>query len=180
MRSKLLLATLAVLCVNLLAISDAQSAPASFSFLVDGTDGVYGAPGSTLVLATQTVESEEVGRSCQVSIDVHNNESVRQGTDLLVSSAGVSLTAANVEALAGDAPEVPLGSLVLGATVTGSVRFGPRGEASTAATIVVDCPDAPITPTPPPTVSPDTVVRGAEVSAVEVAGVMVVQPSFTG
>jgi hypothetical protein len=187
MKSKLLVATLAVLSVSVVAMSDAQSAPASFSFTIDGNpdgNGVSGPHGSVLVLATKNVDPTLVGRTCSVTLDVHNNDSVRQGTDLLISSAGVSLTALNVEATRGDAPPVVIGDLVLGSTVTGAVRFGAAddgnndglGSASVAATIRVSCPDLPTTPT----VSPDTVTRAPRPEVQVEAEVVVVSPSFTG
>ena len=182
MKSKLLVATLAACCVSVFVIADAQSAPASFSFIVDATQGVFGAPGSSTVLATQTVDSSVVGRSCQVTVDVHNNDSVRQGTDLLfVSSTGVSLTAANVEGVAGDAPPTVVGELMLGPTLTVSVRFGPEGAASVGATIIVECPDVSPTTTlaPTATTQPALAVGGAEVAR-DVSDLVVAQPTFTG
>jgi hypothetical protein len=183
MKSKLLLATLAVLCVSVFGISQAQSAPATFSFDIDGTEGVFGDPGTTVVLGSHTVESSLVGRSCSVTVDVHNNDSVREGTDILVASGTTTLTLANVEHLPGNAPPAAVGTLVLGSTVTGSVRFGPAGATSVAATIVVDCPDVPTTTTTtaPPTTT-TTQVAGTVVTRTEVvvAGVVAVQPRLTG
>ena len=98
MKTKLSLVLAAVICVGAFTISEAQSAPASFNFDVNGTAGVFGDPGTSLVLATQPVDSTLIGRSCQITIDVHNNDSVRQGTDIVVASSGASLTAENVEA----------------------------------------------------------------------------------
>jgi hypothetical protein len=175
MKSKVLVATLAACGISLFAISDAHPAPVSFSFDIDATQGVFGSPGSTTVLATETVDSSVVGRSCQVTIDVHNNESVRQGTDVLISSANATLTATNVEAIAGDAPPAVLGQLVLGGTVAGAVRFGPEGAASVRATITVDCPDV----APTTTTQPATVVGGVGVTR-EAADVVAAQPALAG
>jgi hypothetical protein len=185
MKTKIATILAAVICVGAFAISEAQSAPVSFNFEVDGTSGVFGTPGTTLVLATQTVDSPLVGRSCQVTVDVHNNDSIREGTDLIVTSGGASLEADNTEAEAGDAPPEVLGNLTLGSTITGSVRFGPEGAASVGATIIVDCPDVPTTTTVAPTtttVAPTTTTVGPQVGGevVSVGGVVVVQPTFTG
>jgi hypothetical protein len=176
MKTKLSLVLAAVICVGAFAISEAQSASASFQFTVSAEGGVFGAPGTSLLLSTEPVDSSLVGRSCQVTIDVHNNDSVREGTDIVVASSGGSLTAANVEAVAGDEPPAVLGSIVLGSTVTGSVVFGPQGAASASATIMIDCPDVPTTTT---TTTP-TEVSPTEASNVQVAGVVVVSPTFTG
>ena len=183
MKTKLSVILAAVICVGAFAISEAQSAPVSFNFDVNGTGGVFGPPDSSLVLATQTVDSSVIGRSCQITIDVHNNDSVRAGTDIVIASGGASVTAPEVEAVAGDAPPAVLGNLVLGSTVTGSVVFGPEGQASVAATIMVDCPDVPTTtttttlPTTPTTQPPQV---GPAQASVAVAGVVVVSPTFTG
>jgi hypothetical protein len=185
MKTKLSAILAAVICVGAFAISEAQSAPVSFSFDVNGTGGVFGAPGTSLVLATHSVDSSVIGRSCQVTVDVHNNDSVREGTEIVIASSGASVTAPEVEAQAGDAPPAVLGNLVLGSTVTGSVVFGPEGQASVAATIIIDCPDVPTTTTTtttttaPPQVSPAQ-VSPAQASNVSVAGVVVVSPRFTG
>jgi hypothetical protein len=147
---------------------------------VDATGGVFGAPGSTKVLATQGIGASLVGVVCQVTITDRNNESVRQGTDIVVSSGGASLTAEDVEAVAGPTPPVVLGELTLGAIVTVSVRFGPEGQASVAATITFECRSTSTTPAPSPTVLPATGVQQARSSPVAVGDVSVAQPSFTG
>jgi hypothetical protein len=184
MRYRLFLATTAVLCVGVFVASAAHSAPESFSFDVDGTQGVFGGPGTTLLLGQVAVGASLVGRSCQITLDAHNNDSVREGTDLVVGSNGVTVTATNVEHRVGDAAPAFLGKLVLGPSVTVSLRFGPEGAASVAATVIVDCPDVPTTSTPPTTtlaptaaISPGTAITPGRPS---VAGVVAVQPRFTG
>ena len=106
-----------------------------------------------LVLGTHTVESSLVGRSCQVTVDVHNNESIWPGNDILVVSGSTTLTLEDVEQAPGNAPPADVGDLVLASTVTGSVRFGPDGTTSLSTTIVIECPDVPTTTT---TTSPPT------------------------
>ena len=135
------------------------------------------------MLGSHPVDASLVGRTCQVSVNPHNNDSVREGTELLVSSNGVTVTMANVEHSVGDAAPEILGKLTLGATVSLSLRFGPEGSASVGATVVVDCPDVPTTTlapnvvTPPATVSAGTAVTPSPTS---VGGVVVAQPRFTG
>jgi hypothetical protein len=97
----------------------------------------------------------------------------------------VSLTAANVERAAGDAPPAVLGQLALGTTVTVSVRFGPEGSASVGATIIVDCPDVQVAPGTATRPAPATATPPApEVEGVTVSralpDVVVTQPNFTG
>ena len=189
MRSKVLLVITAALCTSIFAASAAHSAPGSFSFTVDATQGVFGDPGTTIVLDTHVVDASLVGRACDVTVDPHNNDSVREGTDLLVSSNGVTLTVANAEHRAGDAAPAVLGNLTLGGTVSLSLRFGPEGAASVGATVIVDCPDVPTTTNPPTTtMAPGVVISPATLSpstAVTpgrptVAGIVVTQPRFTG
>jgi hypothetical protein len=190
MKAKLLLAMTAVLSAGVFAASAAHSAPESFSFGVDATQGVFGDPGSTRVLGTRAVDAPLVRRACQVTVATHNNDSVREGTDVLVSSNNATLTVANVEHSTGDAA-ADAGSLVLGDTVTISLRFGPEGSISVGATVIVACPDVATTTLPPTTsVVPGVVVSpgaaaGSPATAVtptrpSVAGVVVSQPRFTG
>ena len=188
MRSKALLVVTAALCASLFVTSAAHSAPESFSFTGDATKGVFGDPGATTVLGTHEVDSSQIGRSCRVTVDPRNNDSVREGTDLLVSSNGATLTAANVEHSVGNATPAVLGNLTLGGTVSLSLRFGPEGSASVAATVIVDCPDVPTTTTPPTTTMAPSVVASpgtaspstVSASRPAVAGVVVTQPRFTG
>jgi hypothetical protein len=186
MKSKLLLLMTALLCVGVFAASAAHSASESFSFSVDTTQGIFGDPGSTTVLATHAVDEALVGRACQLTFDVHNNDSVRGGTDFLVTSNGLTLTVPDVERNAGDAAPAVVGDLALGATVTISLRFGPEGAASVSATAIVDCPDTPTTTPPPPTTVVPSVVVSPAASARPAAtpqpsaAVVVAQPRFTG
>jgi len=92
MKSKLLLLVTVLLCVGLFAASAAHSASESFSFSIDATQGIFGDPGSTAVLGTHAVDASLIGHVCQLTVDVHNNASVREGTDLLVTSNGVKKT----------------------------------------------------------------------------------------
>ena len=158
MKSKMLLVMTTLLCASVLAASAAHSASESFSLSVDSTQGVFGGPGSTTVLDAHAVPASLVGRVCQVTADVHNNDSVREGTDFLVTSNGVTLTVSNVERSVGDTPPAIVGKLALGATLSVSLRFGPEGAASVGTTLLVDCPDT----LPPPTTT--LVVPGVVVS----------------
>ena len=84
--------------------------------------GVFGDPGSTTVLGTHAIDASLVGRSCQVTVDPHNNDSIREDTDLLVASDGVTLTVANVEHSVGDAGPVVTGNVTLGALLLHTCR----------------------------------------------------------
>ena len=145
--------------------------------------GVFGAPGTSLVLATQPVDSSLIGRSCQITIDVHNNDSVREGTDIVIASSGASLTAAKVEAQARRCAAGGVGQHGVGFHGHGLGRLRSGRPASVAATIMVDCPDVPTTTTTTSTTTTTTTQPpqvGPAQATVPVAGVVVVSPTFTG
>ena len=140
-----------------LALTASSAAAASFTLSFDSTAGSFGAEGTVLELAETTTPADLVGRTCAVTIDIWNNESVHEDNDIIVASAGTSVELPDAEAQPGDPGPQPLGSLVVGATVTASIRFGPDGILSARADIVLDCPEpTPPAPPSPPTPGPST------------------------
>ena len=110
-------------------------------------------PGSVHLLATEAVAAGDVGKECSATIIATNNESIRQGTDLIVTS-GSEVIVPNIEAKAGELKT--LATIILSNTITISVRIGPDRQASVTAIVTTLCPNlGPPTSSPPvPVVKP--------------------------
>jgi hypothetical protein len=159
----------------------ALAVPAS-ALSYDETDGAFGPPGSQLVLGTEAVPDEAVGLTCDVIVDLRNNESIRQGSDITVSTGAASRLFPNTEAAAGGAGPVTI-QMVMGETLTVTLTFGPNPEFGSDAvfsgsgTVTVGpCVTPPTTPSVD--VSPEVVVAPAQ--ATRAASPVVVQPALTG
>jgi hypothetical protein len=151
----------------------------------DKDEGVYGPPGSQLLLGTEAVPTEKVGLTCDVVVDIGNNESVRPGSDITITTGSDSHLFANTEGQPGDPGPVTI-QMVMGETVSLTLTFGPNKEfdghgfdnaafSGSGTASVGACVTPP--PTPPVVVAPDVVVSPA--TAVRATPV-VVQPGFTG
>ena len=97
------------------------------AFTYDKTDGTYGPPGSQLVLGTEAVPATDVGLTCDVVVDLFNNESTRPGSDVTISTGNDSRLFSNTEATAGDPGPVTI-QMVMGETLTATLTFGPNKE----------------------------------------------------
>jgi LPXTG-motif cell wall-anchored protein len=117
-----------------------------------------GTAGAVIELASVPVPSELVGQTCNATFESENNGSIREGSDLILSSGASSLELVNVER------STPLvlttsGPLTLATALAVSVRLGPEGEFSgggAASTVI--CAEPPTTTTttiPPPPPPPD-------------------------
>lgn len=110
---------------------------------------VFGAPGSVHELGHEAVDPSNVGQTCAASITASNNESIREGSDLIVTSDGSTVTLPNVEAT----PNIDIhttATLVLGTTLVVSVRLGPEGAFSGGGAVVLTCtPPVPVAPPAP-------------------------------
>jgi hypothetical protein len=131
---------------------------------------VRDAPGSVHLVGTDTVDPDDVGRACEVSITAGNNESVHPNTDFLISSGSDQMVVPDIEREAFVTVH-KAGTLVLGDTVTVHVRLGPDGVFSGGFTISIASPcQPPDTTTAPTTTAPQDVTPTPESSAPVVAG----------
>lgn len=146
--------------------------PVAGAFTVPPVSVVNGAEGEVHLLWTEPVPANNVGQDCEVVLTRNNNESTREGTDLILESGSTSMVAENVEH--DTAPETFVGHLTLGTTVTVSVRLGPEGEYSGGADVVeTNCPvTPPATPAQPP-VQVETATQAAPPP-------VLTSPNFTG
>jgi hypothetical protein len=155
----------------------------------DETDGAYGPPGSQLVLGTEAVPAANVGLTCDVVVDLRNNESTRPGSDITITTGTDSHVFPDTEAAPGDAGPVTI-QMVMGETLTATLTFGPNHEFdghgfdnaafSGAGTVTIGACETPavgpIVVTPEaPAVSPATATRPIAAPAAVVAN-----PAFTG
>jgi hypothetical protein len=165
-------------------IIGALAVPAS-ALSYDKNDGAFGPPGSQLLLGTEAVPSSAVGLTCDVIVDIGNNESVRPGSDITVTTGTDSHTFLDTEGKAGDPGPTTI-RMVMGETVTVTLTFGPNlnvngdAEFSGAGTVEVG---ACVTPPPdvPIVVSPDVLTRPRTAPvAPTVATAVTARPAFTG
>jgi hypothetical protein len=134
---------------------------------------VVGAPGEVHLLWTEPVAADDVGKVCDVELTKENNQSVREGSDLILQSGTSTMVAENVEHETG--PATFTGTLTLGTTITVSVRLGPEVEYSGGSDVVeATCAASvpPVTPTPP--------IEVASGTTQTVATPVLVAPAFTG
>ena len=157
------LVRLAALAVGLALVGGSVAG----AFTVPPTEVLDGTEGEVRLLWTEPVAAEDVGKDCEAVLTTSNNESIREGTDIIVASGTTSLVAENVEH--DTASERVVGRLTLGTTITVSVRLGPEGLFSGGADVAdVTCPIA----------QDETVTREETVTPAPPA--VVTSPTFTG
>jgi hypothetical protein len=112
------------------------------------------APGSVHLVGSDDVDPALVGGTCDVNVNLANNQSVHPNSDLLITSGSNTVVALDVERDADAIIDTTPGLLLLeDDTITVSVRLGPDGLFSGGFTISFAC-----TPPPPPTTAPPTTV----------------------
>ncbi len=121
-----------------------------------------GPVGSIQPLVTQEVPADLVGESCNLSIEVKNNESVHPGNNLIIASGESKVTLNGVEDAA-NTTVTGSGTLKLGKTIDVSLEMGVHGQSSLGSNVTVTCEPVVTTTTsttlpPPPTVPPVTSV----------------------
>ena len=115
-----------------------------------------GEPGDVIELVTVPVEADEVGLVCQLTVTGENNGSPHPNSDLIITSAGVSLVLPDVEATP-DQITRGGGEIVLGDSVLIEVRLGSDRVFSGGLTLTSEC----AAPQPTTTVAPTTTTTAA-------------------
>ncbi len=108
----------------------------------------YGEEGEILQVTGAEVPEAYVGRTCQILGQTTNQESVHENNDLLITTAGVTLTIPNYEDegfITYDSGEI----VVLGPRIDVAVRFGPDGVTSGGFRLTVSCDGDEVTPCVP-------------------------------
>ena len=146
-------------------------ASAAGAFTVPPSSIADGNEGEIRLLWTQTVDPADVGKACEVVLVSTNNESTREGSDLIVQSGTSSMVAENVEH--STAPLTFTSTLTLGTTITVSVRLGPEGQYSGGSNVESNCPlTAPV--------AEPAVAVASEPAGVTAPVPVPVRPVFTG
>ncbi|MDH4365894.1 MAG: hypothetical protein OEY70_17595 [Acidimicrobiia bacterium] len=107
-----------------------------------------GAAGSTVTLGSTSVPAALKGQSCNLAVEIINQESVHSGNSISVSSGSSSVKIDMVEEEA-NATVKGGGVLTLDGTVEIKLTFGADGTSSIGSNLKVTCETLP--PAPPPT-----------------------------
>lgn len=161
------------------AIGAADNAlPVSWSY----DTGAFGDPGTQLVLGSASVPAGEAGLSCDVVIDIGNNESIHPDSDVTVSTGSDSVVFPNTEGQRGD-PGPVTEKMVLGDTITVTLTFGADGVFSGSGSVDLGACVSPEPPVTVPNTTPDVpvvVLNEVVVATPVVPTAVVAAPVFTG
>ena len=115
---------------------------------------IQGTPGSTVSIGTADVPADLVGQTCEITVEVVNQESIHGGNKLIVTSDGSTVEVEGIEDAAGSTTTVA-GTITLGATIDVSVYLAVDSISSLGSSLTVTC--TPLPPPPPPPPPPTTV-----------------------
>ena len=107
-----------------------------------------GAAGSTVTLGSASVPAALKGQSCNLAVEIINQESVHPGNSITISSGASTVKVEKVEEVANTTVKGG-GVLTLDATVDIKLTFGADGTSSIGSDLKVTCETLP--PAPPPT-----------------------------
>lgn len=154
-RAVVVLAMLAVLFGAAPALAD-ECQEEEILIRFDGN--VFGREGDVVQVAMVAVDAHLVGATCIGTATVENNSSAHPGNDFIITSGGTSVGIPDFERIAGKVTTAN-SALVLGESITASIRLGPHGVASLAGDTVVVvsvCRPPPTTTTTQPPVTTTT------------------------
>ncbi len=120
--------------------------------LIDVNMTLYGVEGQVIPVAVVTVDPELIGATCTGTARTENNASEHPGNDFILTSGASVAEIPNFEAVAGYITSMS-STLVLGETITASIRLGPDGVASEGIFITLACLSV---RQPPPTTTTTT------------------------
>jgi hypothetical protein len=128
------------------------------------------APGSVHLVGTDSVDPALIGGTCDVNVNLSNNQSTHPNSNLLITSGSNTVIAPDVERDADTIIDTMPGTLVLeGDTITVSVQLGEDGLFSGGFTIHFACTAPTTTTTVSPTTSPPQTAAAGE-SSISVLG----------
>jgi len=121
-------------------------------------------PGTLLPLVTEPVPEGLIGATCSGTAETQNDASPHPDNDFIISSGASAAEIHNWEATPGSVTSMS-GTVILGDTITVTLRFGEAGISSGGALIILTCaqptPETTTTTTvttPPPVVTTTTSV----------------------
>lgn len=111
---------------------------------------VKGEPGSEVELGASEVPVDLVGETCEITVEVVNQESIHPGNVLVVTSGDSSVEVEGIEDEAGSTI-TEAGTITLGDQITVTVQLGEnRTITSLGSSLTVTCTPLPPPPPPPP------------------------------
>jgi hypothetical protein len=132
-RAVVVLAVLAVLLGAAPALAD-ECQEEEILIRFDGN--VFGSEGEIVRVIEVAVDAHLVGATCLGTVTVENNSSEHPGNDFIITSGGTSVEIPDFERIAGKVTTTTQ-KLLLGGSITASIRLGPHGVASLAGDTVV-------------------------------------------
>ena len=115
---------------------------------------IRGTPGSAVEIGSADVPADLQGETCEITVEVVNQQSIHGGNKLIVESDGSSVEVEGIEDAAGSTTTVA-GTITLGATIDVSVFLAVDDISSLGSNLTVTC--TPLPPPPPPPPPPTTV-----------------------
>jgi hypothetical protein len=111
----------------------------------------WGAEGEIVFVREVPIEPTLVGATCTATAKTENNSSEHPNNDFLLTSGGVTAVIPDFEAVAGETTSMTT-TLVLGETITASIRLGEDGVTSEGLLVTLHCTTQPTatTTTQPP------------------------------
>ncbi len=132
--------------------------------IIRPTTVIYAEPGTVHTVADLPVPESLQGQPCDLRIVTQNQSSVHPGTDVSVTSGGVTSVIEGVEDTA-DARVVDTHRVTLGSDILVEVMIGPDGSSSLGFTASFECTPDQLLPTVAPAQQTTTTVTGPAVSA---------------
>lgn len=114
-----------------------------------------GAAGSSATLGSANVPAALKGQSCNLAVEIINQDSVHPGNSITISSGSSTVKIDKVE----EAPNTTVkggGVLTLDSTVEIKLTFGAEGTSSIGSDLKVTCETLPPAPPPTPVKKPPT------------------------
>ena len=159
------------MCVLAIGVTFASASVAG-AFIFSPEPIHDGVEGEVRLLWTELVDPANVGKTCDVVLVTTNNESTREGSDLIFES-GARYSSPRTSNVSRCRRRI-VGQLTLGLTINVSVRIGPEGQFSGGGfNVEATCP---LSVVPTPTILPPIETSPSAPGSPPVP----VQPTFTG
>ncbi len=114
-----------------------------------GDTAVAGQPGDVIPLGSAAVAADLVGRACEITAVVTNQESAHPGNKLIITSGDSTLELDGIEDVANEVT-TSTGTVTLGSSIDVAVMLGPdRTLSSLGSSLTVTCVALPPSPPPP-------------------------------
>jgi len=143
-----------------LALSAVPAGAEGEEIIIRPTMVIYDDPGSVHTVADMPVPVDLQAKPCDLRVVTQNQSSVHPGTDVNVTTGGVTSVIRGVEDTA-DARVVDTHRVTLGPDILIEVTIGPDGSSSLGFTVSFECTPEQLLPTVAPAQQTTTTVAGA-------------------